>query len=209
MKIAVYNLKGERVEDMEVSENVFGVPSNNSLLHQVYVAISSNKRVAVAHTKDRSEVAGSGRKPWKQKGTGRARTGSVKNPIWRKGGTIFGPSKDRNFKKKINKKAKHKAIKIALSEKVRNNKFIVVDNFEIEEKKTKSVAKMLSNLKMNGTILLNLTDKEKDLYLYARNITKLTCLPISILNVFDILNNKNLVLSKDAVAYLEKKYNNK
>ncbi len=206
MKISAYNLKGSKVKDIELSENIFNVSSNNDLLHQVYVSIGANKRVAIAHTKDKSEVIGSGRKPWKQKGTGRARTGSVKNPIWRKGGIIFGPTKDRNFKKKINRKSKQKAIKIALSEKIRSKKLIVIDEFSIIEKKTKEIAKGLNNLKLKGSILLALSSDEKKLYLYARNIKNLTCLPIDILNVYDILNHKSLILSKDAVKYLEKKY---
>ncbi|HFC76690.1 MAG TPA: 50S ribosomal protein L4 [Candidatus Moranbacteria bacterium] len=209
MKIPVYNLKGAKVEDIELSESVFNVPSNNNLLHQVYISLSSNKRIAIAHTKDRSEVAGSGKKPWKQKGTGRARTGSVKNPIWRKGGTIFGPTKDRNFKKKINRKSRQKAIKIALSEKVRSKNLIVIDEISITEKKTKEMVKGLNSLKLKGSILLNLTGKENDLYLYTRNIKNVTCLPSDILSVFDILNHKNLILSKDTLKYLEKKYNKK
>ena len=111
-KVFPVNLKGEKVEDIKLPEAVFNLPSNNSLLHQVYVSMMSNKRQVIAHTKDRAERAGSGRKPWKQKGTGRARTGSVRNPIWRKGGIVFGPSKERNFKKRINQKMKQKSIKI-------------------------------------------------------------------------------------------------
>ncbi len=206
MKTTVYNLNGEKIGEIELSEAVFGAESNNNLLHQVYVSISSNRRVAIAHTKDRGDVVGSGKKPWKQKGTGRARTGSVKNPIWRKGGTIFGPSKDRNFKKKINRKAKRVALRIALSEKLRSGNLTVVDRIELKDKKTAEMAKALKNLKLEGSILLNLADKEREMYLFARNIKGVSCIPVDILNVFDILNHKNLILSKDSVEYLEKKY---
>lgn len=206
MKISVYNLEGEKVKDIELSKDVFGVESNNVLLHQVYVARQANKRVAIAHAKDRSEVAGSNKKPWKQKGTGRARTGSVKNPIWRSGGAIFGPTKDRNFSKKVNKKANKKAITIALTEKVKSEGMIVVENFDIKEKKTKAFAKGLSNLKLKGKTLVNLGEKEKDAYLYARNVENVKCIPVDTLNVLDILNHKNLVLSVDSVKFLEKKY---
>lgn len=206
MKISAYNLKGVKTKDVELSEDIFNVSSNNELLHQVYVAIGANKRVAIAHTKDKSEVIGSGKKPWKQKGTGRARTGSVKNPIWRKGGVIFGPTKDRNFKKKINRKSKQKAIKIALSEKLRSANLVVIDEISITERKTKEMARALNSLKLKGSILLTLSGDERNLYPYARNIENLTCLPIDTLNVYDILNHKNLILSEDAVKYLKKKY---
>ncbi|HFC36211.1 MAG TPA: 50S ribosomal protein L4 [Candidatus Moranbacteria bacterium] len=206
MKTTVYNFNGEEVGKIELSDDVFGVSSNNDLLHQVYVSISANRRKVVAHTKDRSEVAGSGKKPWKQKGTGRARTGSVKNPIWRKGGTIFGPTKERNFKKKINRKVKKKAIRIALSEKIRSGELVVVDKIELKEMKTKEVASGLKKLKLIGSVLFGLNKDEKDVYLCARNIENVDCVPADILNVFDILNHKKLILSEKTVKYLEKKY---
>ena len=127
MKIIVQNFEGKKVKDIELSESVFNVPLNAELLHEVYVSMDANQRTVIAHTKGRGEVAGSGRKPWKQKGTGRARVGSVRSPIWRGGGTVFGPTKDRNFKKKINKKANTIAILMALSEKLRSEKLIIVD----------------------------------------------------------------------------------
>ena len=122
MKTIVYNLEGKKVKDLELSEKVFNIPLNADLLHQVYVSMDANQRIAIAHTKGRGEVAGSGKKPWKQKGTGRARAGSVRSPIWRGGGIVFGPQKDRNFKKKINKKSNTRAILMALSEKLRSEK---------------------------------------------------------------------------------------
>jgi len=206
MEISVYNLEGKKVKDITLSEDVFGVKSNNILLHQIYVARRANKRSAIAHTKDRSEIVGSNKKPWKQKGTGRARTGSVKNPIWRSGGTIFGPTNKRNFSKKVNRKSNKKAIIIALSEKAKSKNIIIVENFDIKEKKTKEFAKGLNRLKLQGKILLNLGAKEKDTYLYVRNIENVKCIFVDTLNVMDMLDYKNLVLSEESVKYLEKKY---
>ena len=207
MKTIVYNLEGKKVKDIELSESVFNVPLNTELLHEVYVSMDANQRVAIAHTKGRGEVAGSGRKPWKQKGTGKARVGSVRSPIWRGGGIVFGPTKDRNFKKKINKKANTKSILMALSEKLRSEKLIIVDKMEAANKKTKDIASGLAALKLKGSILINLSEGEKDTYLYTRNLTKVKCIPVNNLNVLDILNHKSLVLSEESVRYLEKKYN--
>ncbi|NLC30488.1 MAG: 50S ribosomal protein L4 [Candidatus Moranbacteria bacterium] len=207
MKTIVYNLEGKKVKDLELSEKVFNIPLNADLLHQVYVSMDANQRVAIAHTKGRGEVAGSGKKPWKQKGTGRARAGSVRSPIWRGGGIVFGPQKDRNFKKKINKKSNTRAILMALSEKLRSKNILVVDKLEAKNKKTKDIAVSLDNLKVKGSILINLAQGEKENYLYVRNIKKVKCLPIDNLNVLDIMNHKNLILSEESIKYLEKKYN--
>ncbi|MCX6765996.1 MAG: 50S ribosomal protein L4 [Candidatus Moranbacteria bacterium] len=205
-KISVYNLSGKKVEDINMPENIFAVPSNNALLHQVYVAQAANRRQIIAHTKDKAEVAGSGKKPWRQKGTGRARVGSVRTPVWRKGGVVFGPTKERNFKKKINEKMKRKAILIALSEKVRSKNLMVVDEIKLKEKKTKLFVKALRNLKIKGSTLIGLSNSEKDIYLCSRNILKVSPLSVKQLNVFDILNHKNLILSKESVKFLEGKY---
>jgi large subunit ribosomal protein L4 len=194
------------MEDMELSDNIFSVPGNDTLIHQVYVAQFANKRTVIAHTKNRGERAGTGKKPWKQKGTGNARVGSRRTPVWRGGGVIFGPTKNRNFKKKINKKMNQKAVTIALSEKLKSKNLIVLDEIKLKEKKTKEFAKILKNLKIKGSALIGLTSQEKDLYLYSRNIPRINPIPTSHLNVFDILNNKYLVLSKESVKFLEEKY---
>ncbi|MEF3691582.1 MAG: 50S ribosomal protein L4 [Candidatus Moraniibacteriota bacterium] len=207
MKTIVYNLEGKKVKDLELSEKVFNIPLNADLLHQIYVSMDANQRISIAHTKGRGEVAGSGKKPWKQKGTGRARAGSVRSPIWRGGGIVFGPQKDRNFKKKINKKSNTKAILMALSEKLRSENLLVVDKLEAKNKKTKDIAVGLDNLKVKGSVLINLAQGEKESYLYVRNIKKVKCLPIDNLNVLDIMNHKNLILSEESIKYLEKKYN--
>ena len=204
-KVSVYNLEGKKVEDIELSENVFGLKKNDALLHQAYVAILSNKRQVIAHTKDRGERHGSGKKPWKQKGTGNARVGSVRTPVWRGGGIVFGPTKDRNFKKDINKKMMRKAILLALSSRAKSG-IMVIDKIELAEKKTKKFAEVIKNLKVKGSSLISFGEKEKDLRLYSRNIEKANNILTSNLNVFDILNHKNLILSKDSIKYLEEKY---
>jgi large subunit ribosomal protein L4 len=205
-KAAVYNLSGKKVEDINLSEGVFGLPKNDELLHQAYVAIQANQRQVLAHTKDRGERSGSGKKPWKQKGTGNARVGSVRTPVWRGGGIIFGPTKDRNFKKDINKKMMRKAILLALSAKVKSEDIIVLEKMELSENKTKKFAEIMKNLKIKGTALIGFSEKESGLRLYSRNLEKTNNTLASNLNVFDIMNHKNLILSKESIKYLEEKY---
>ncbi|MFH1522311.1 MAG: 50S ribosomal protein L4 [Patescibacteria group bacterium] len=146
IKIKVYNQKAEEVGDMKLSDKIFGVKVNEGLVHQAVVTQMANERQVLAHTKDKSEVRGGGRKPWRQKGTGRARTGSIRNPIWRGGGITFGPLKDRNFKKKINKKMKQKALVMVLSDKVLSGNLVVMDELKIDEYKTKVFDGMLEIL---------------------------------------------------------------
>jgi large subunit ribosomal protein L4 len=160
----------------------------------------------LAHTKTRGERAGSGIKPWRQKGTGRARVGSVRTPLWRKGGVVFGPRNDRNFKKNINEKMNQKAIAMVLSGKLKDGEFFVVDEWEIKEKKTKKMANILKNLKIKGSNLLAFSEKEKDLRLASRNLEKSVNVMTSQLNVFDMLNKKNIIMSKESVKYLDDKY---
>jgi large subunit ribosomal protein L4 len=208
IKAAVYNLEGKKVEDIELSPEVFGLKENDELLHQAYVAISSNQRQVLAHAKDRGERSGSGKKPWKQKGTGNARVGSVRTPVWRGGGVVFGPTKDRNFKKEINKKMMRKAILLALSSKAKSEDIKILDKIELSEKKTKEFAKIIKNLKIKGTVLIGFSEKEKDFKLYSRNLKKTDNILTGNLNVFDIMNHKNLILSKESIGYLEEKYKN-
>ncbi|MDR3559285.1 MAG: 50S ribosomal protein L4 [Candidatus Pacebacteria bacterium] len=206
MKLKVYDKEGKELEEMIVSDAVFGLPANDALVHQVFVSILANNRQVLAHTKTRGERAGSGIKPWRQKGTGRARVGSVRTPVWRKGGVVFGPRNDRNFDKKVNKKMNSKAIATVLSGKVKDNELIVVDKLELAEKKTKEMAKIFNNLKVKGKTLVAFSGEEKDLRLVSRNIIKTENILTDQLNVADMLNNKNLVMSKESVKFLEKKY---
>lgn len=146
IKINIYNQKAEAVGEMELADRIFGVPANQNLVHQAVVAQMANSRQVLAHTKDRSEVRGGGKKPWRQKGTGRARAGSSRSPIWKGGGVTFGPRKERNFSKKINKKMRQKAILMALSDKVASNNLLVLDKLEMDNYKTKVFNKILEGL---------------------------------------------------------------
>jgi large subunit ribosomal protein L4 len=206
IKFPVYNLKGEKIKDIELSDSVFGLPANDALLHQVYVSQYANRRQVLAHAKDRAERAGSGKKPWRQKGTGRARVGSVRSPIWRKGGVIFGPTKNRNFKKDVTKKMKRKALAITLSGKLADKEIVIVDSLEMKETKTKLMAKALEALKLKGGVLIGFSKGEKSSQRASRNISKVDNIDIENLNVFDILNHKYLVLSEEGIKVIEKKY---
>jgi large subunit ribosomal protein L4 len=206
MKMKVYNLEGDKVEEMELSDSVFGLSKNDDLVHQVATTLYGNKRIAISHTKTRGERAGSGRKPWKQKGTGRARVGSVRTPIWKKGGIVFGPRSDRNYKKKINNKMNAKAIMAVLSGKVRDNELVVIDKLAFPEQKTKEVSKALENLKIMGKTLIVFNDKERSQVLASRNIKSVENILSNELNVLDMLNNKNLLISKESIREIEKKY---
>ena len=205
-KIKVYNLKGRTSEEMELSDAIFSLPKNDELLQQVSVALLANQRQVLAHAKNRAERAGSGIKPWKQKGTGRARVGSVRSPLWRKGGVIFGPTKDKNFKKKINQKMKSKALALALSGKLSEKEMTVMENFEIAEKKTKKMAEVLKNLKLKGSSLLIFSSQEKELRRFSQNLAKVRNALASQLNVLNILNNKNIIFSQESVKELEKRF---
>jgi len=205
-KVKLYNTEGKEVKEIEVADAVFGLPQNDELVHQVFVSLSANQRQVLAHTKNRGERAGSGIKPWKQKGTGRARVGSSRTPTWRGGGVAFGPTKDRNFKKKINKKMNSKAIATVLSAKLRDGEMVVLDKLALKENKTKEMAKILSNLQIKGKMLIGFAASERELRSYSRNIDKVNNILVEKLNVLDMLNNKNLILSQDSVKYLEEKY---
>lgn len=204
--IKIYNLEGKEIEELNVSDSVFGLPKNDDLVHQVAVAMDANKRQVLADTKTRGERAGSGIKPWKQKGTGRARVGSRRTPLWKKGGVVFGPSSDRNFKQKINKKMNQKAIATVLSGKLKDKEIFVIDKLAFSEKKTKEAVSMLNNLKIRGKTLMAFSDNEKELRLISRNIAKVENILTGQLNVSDMLKNKNLIMSKESVKYLEEKY---
>lgn len=209
--IKVYNLEGKEMEELKLSDSVFGLPANSDLIHQVYVSLSANKRQVLAHTKNRGERAGSGIKPWRQKGTGRARVGSVRTPTWRGGGVAFGPTKDRNFKKKINKKMNVKAIAMVLSGKLKDKELVILEKLELKKTsalsgKTREMAAALKKLKLKGSILLSFSGQENDLMRLSRNLPKVKNIATEQLNVLEMLNSKNLIMSKNSIKYLEKKY---
>lgn len=206
-KIAIKNLSGKDVKEISLSEVIFGHTANDTLLHQVYVALVSNTRKAIAHTKDRSERAGTGKKPWKQKGTGRARAGSVRSPIWRKGGVTFGPTKDRNFSKKTTARMRQKATMIALSEKLRSGKLVLVENFTLSEQKTKGMAAALGALNITGRSCVFAFDmQEKETERVVRNIPRTKVALAENLNVKDLLDHEYAVLSVASLPVLEKRF---
>lgn len=205
-KIAIHNLAGKKIEDLDISDAVFGVAKNDELLHQVFMIISGNQRDSIAHTKGKGEVAGSGKKPFKQKGTGSARQGQKRNPVMKGGGISFGPTKDKNYKRNLNQKMKQKAVRISVSEKLRSKTLIAVDTLKIEKPKTKMFAEALQKLNIKGKALVSFSDQEKDMTLAIRNIKNIKNTLTKDLNVMDLLNNKYLVLSKDSIKFLEEKY---
>ena len=204
-KVDVYDLKGKKVSDVELAENVFGIEPNENIVHEVLVNYLANQRQGTQSTKTRAEVRGGGRKPWRQKGTGRARQGSIRAPQWIKGGIALGP-KPRSYKYTVNKKERRLAIKSLLSSKVLENELTVVDKMELKEIKTKSMVSALSALKLEGKTLIILTENNENVVKSARNIEGVKTISLNNINVFDLLNCKNLVLPLDTVKKLEEVY---
>ena len=208
MKAEVFNQKGEVVEEIEVPQNIFDVAFNNDLVYQVYKSLLSNQRKPIAFTKDRSEVRGGGKKPWAQKGTGRARHGSIRSPIWKGGGVTFGPrQKEENLGKKVNKKMKKASVKIVLSQKLKDKEIRIIDKFEPKEIKTKEIFNILKQIfktDITKSILVLLDNKEQTLKRVFKNIPKVETLNVSDVNILTLLNNKFVMFSKDALATLEK-----
>lgn len=204
--IAIHNQEGKKIEDLEVKDAVFGAAANDELLHQVFMVIAGNQRNPIAHTKDKSEVAGSGKKPFKQKGTGSARQGQKRNPVMRGGGVAFGPTNERNFKRDLNKKMKQKAVVIAISEKLRSGTLIAIDSLAVAKAKTQEFDKILKNLKLSGKVLVSFSEEEKKTSIISRNLKNISNIETKDLNVMDLLNNKFLLLSKTSIAFLEEKF---
>ena len=204
-KIDVYNIEGKKVNDVELKEDIFGIIPNEELVHSVIVNYLANQRQGTQSTKTRAEVRGGGKKPWRQKGTGRARQGSIRAPHWVGGGIALGP-KPRSYSYKLNKKERRLAIKSCLSSKVIENELTVVDKFEFNEIKTKEVAKMLNNLKLEGKTLILLPEKNEIIQKSARNIKGVKTLSVNTINAYDLVNYKNLVVTLDTVKRLEEVY---
>lgn len=201
-KVAVFNQEGKQVGDIELNDAIFGVEVNEGLLHQVVVNQQANRRQGTVATKNRALVRGGGRKPWRQKGTGRARVGSIRSPLWVGGGVVFGPT-PRNHSYRMPKKARRAALKSALSAKVRDGKFIVVDNLNLNEPKTKEMVAILNALNASKKPLVVLADWDRNIELAARNIPNTSLAKSVGLNVYDVLNHEQLVITQDAVAKLE------
>jgi len=204
-KIDVYNVEGKKVSDIELNDNIFGIKPNEKIVHIALVNYMANQRQGTANTKTRAEVAGGGRKPWKQKGTGRARQGSIRAPQWIKGGIALGP-KPRNYSYKINKKERQLAIRSVLSSKVLENNLVVVDKIDFKEIKTKNMVKTLENLKVEGKTLIVLPEKNENVQKSARNIEGVKTSLTNTINVYDLLKYNKLILTVDSVKNLEEVY---
>lgn len=212
MLAKTYNQKGEEVGKTQLPKTVFEVKINPDLIYQVVTSQLSNQRQSIAHTKDRGEVSGGGKKPWKQKGTGRARHGSTRSPIWRHGGVAFGPRNEKNFERKINKKMNRLALKMVLTAKAQGNFILVVDNLDLPEVKTKILAASLKAIRekaegaAKGTMLIALPKYDRKFYLAARNLKGVKTIEAAKLNSLELLSSKFLMLSKDAIGTIKETF---
>ncbi len=220
MKYPVYNIQGEKVKEIDLNDNIFNIEVKPEVIHEVVVAQMANNRKPVAHTKTRGEVRGGGRKPWRQKGTGRARHGSIRSPLWVGGGVVFGPRNDRNFSKKINKKMRKKAILMALSDRFSESNAVIVDNLDINTPKTKEAVSMFANFfdKVFGSedkkdinsigykFLIIIPDTNENLILAMRNVPKVKIIRADSLNTKDLVDFPKLIVLEDSVKVIEKVY---
>ncbi len=210
MKTTVYNKEGKEIGEITLPEEVFSVELNKDLVHQVLISQTANKRQVPAHTKTRGEVRGGGKKPWAQKGTGRARHGSIRSPLWKGGGVTGGPRNDKNYTKDIPTKMRRKALFMVLSEKVKNNLLVVLDKIEIDKPKTKEMVKTIKALPCGvASRLVVSQNADKKVFLATRNIAKTGVSEARNLNVVDLLNYKYLLISKDGIKDIEKTFSNK
>ena len=206
MKIPVYNIEGKEVGDTLLPKEIFDVTMKSDLVHQVVVSQASNLRQGSAHTKDRSEVSGGGKKPWRQKGTGRARAGSSRSPIWKGGGVTFGPRKDKDYKKDIPKKMRRKAMFMVLTEKFKKNLIVVLEDLKLQKAKTKEMALILKKLPLKGSVLVALPSYEKSLILATRNIPRTGTIEARNLSALDLLNSKYLLMPKESIKTLKETF---
>ena len=205
MEMKVVNSSGKKVGTIELVAAVFEQEYNEALIHQVVVAQLANKRQGTKSTLTRAEVRGGGIKPWRQKGTGRARQGSIRAPQWIKGGVVFAP-KPRDFSQKINQKMKVAALKSALSEKVRDNEITIINEVKAENGKTKEIATILKNLKMEKRVLLVVGERDELVIRACRNIENVTLINASLINVYDVVANANCIMTQDAVKKIQEVY---
>ena len=204
-KVSVYNIEGKKVSDIDLKEEIFGIEPNEAIIHSVLVNYQANQRQGTQSTKTRSEVTGGGRKPWRQKGTGRARQGSIRAPQWIKGGIALGP-KPRSYKYTVNKKERRLAIKSMLSMKVLEQSLVVIDKLAFDEIKTKNMVSALNNLKITGKTLVMLPEKDEKVQKSARNIEGVKTTLVNTINVYDLLKYNNLVVTLDTVKKIEEVY---
>ena len=205
MKVKVYNLEGKATGEMNLSDSVFGVKAKPEVVHGVFTAQTNNQREPWADTKNKGEVRGGGKKPWPQKGTGRARHGSTRSPIWKGGGVTFGPLTIRNYKEKINKKTKRLALKMCLSDRVKNDALVVVEDFNFSEPKTKLFANFLKALPVKAKSFLLLTPGKNDMVLrMTKNLKSVNTVRAEDLSVMDVLSKPAVLISKAGVEMVEK-----
>ncbi len=202
-KVALYNTDGQQVGDIELNDEIFGVDVNEPLIHQAVVRHLANQRQGTVATKTRAVVSGGGRKPWRQKGTGRARHGSIRSPIWVGGGTTFGPQ-PRDYRQSMPKKARRAALRSALSAKVRDGEFVVVDQLRFDAPRTKEMVRILGNLAQGASKALVVTvDGDRNIRLSSRNLPGVGTSRAADLNVYDVLDHTKMVVTKDAIAQIE------
>ncbi len=204
-KVDVYNIEGKKVSDVDLKEEIFGIEPNEEIVHSVLINYLANQRQGTGSTKTRTEVSGGGKKPWRQKGTGRARQGSIRAPHWVGGGIALGP-KPRSYSYKVNKKERRLAIKSVLSSKVLEKELVVVDKMDLKEIKTKNMVNALTNLKVEGKTLILLPERNENVQKSARNIEGVKTSLVNTINVYDLLKYKNLVITLDTVKKLEEVY---
>ncbi len=202
--VKVLNMSGNEVGTIELNESIFGVEVNNHVMHQAVVQYLANQRQGTKGTKTRAQVSGGGRKPWRQKGTGRARQGSIRAPQWKGGGVVFAPGA-RDYSFKLNKKVKRLALKSALTTKVNEEKFVVLDELKLDEIKTKNMVNVLNNINVSKALIV-IEENDKNVVLSARNIPNVKTAGVSTINVYDILKYDSFVVTKDAVARIEEVY---
>ena len=207
MKISVYNQQGEKISEALLLKEIFDIKINPDLIYQVARSFMMSQRKATAHTKDRSEVRGGGRKPWRQKGTGRARHGSRRSPLWRGGGITFGPTKEKIFERKINKKMRRKALKMILSAKVKNNLLILLDKIKLEKAKTKGILEIIKKLPIEGkSSLITLPVIDENIIRASRNIDGVKVVQAKDLNILDLLSFKYLIMPKEAIKVIKETF---
>lgn len=207
-KAEVINRQRQVVEQLELSERVFGAPFRRALVHQVIVGYLANQRQGNASTKNRSAVRGGGAKPWRQKGTGRARAGTIRSPLWRGGGIVFGPT-PRSYRVRLPKKMRREAVRSVLSRKLKDGEVVILDDFQLEQPKTRLVAQLLSDLQLDtaeGKVLLVLAEHQPDVLRAARNIPGLYVTNVEMLNAYDLAACERLLLTRGAASRIEERY---
>ena len=202
LKVAVYNQEGTKVKDTELNESIFGIEPNNQAIFDMVLLQRASWRQGTHKVKNRTEVKGGGRKPWRQKGTGRARQGSIRSPQWVGGGTVFGPT-PRSYAYKLPRKVRRLAIRSVLSQKVLDNSLVVVETLNFDAPKTKAFAEVLNNLDVKSKVLVVLEDDNEKAALAARNLANVTVIPAKGLNVLDVVNSDKMVITKGALSQVE------